>query len=427
MTSLKKLTAVLAVSLPLATMAQAPAAAPAAPPAPLYQWYGTLNLNLQWVEVYSTAGAAGRPMSGRPALSIDSSNVGIRGTAEVGHELGVVYQCETQASIDGDGAAVLVCGRNSRIGLANPRFGTLFYGNWDSPYKALAYGTKGDDPFGNTDIFDLAAIIGSPGFKTRASGGRTVGGTTGNTLASFNPRAGNSVAYHSPRIGGFQLRAQYSANEYQNRVGDIAPALYSIAANWDKGALSLGIAYERHDDYVAFAGTSAAAFAPAVPTRSTTDQGIKANAGVELSTNFGVTTIGGQFEWLQYANANPLNGQFDNFTRPAYMLGLKHRMGNHEFRARFSQAFDIDVTIKGGGSVSGADTGAINYALGYSYYLSKAAQVYAFATKLENEARATYTFATAGPAQLTATTPAGEDWTAGGDPFGAGLGIRYAF
>ena len=121
---------------------------------------------------------------------------------------------------------------------------------------------------------------------------------------------------------------------------------------------------------------------------------------------------------------NVLAGQFENVSRVAYQVGLKHRTGNHEFRLRFSQAMDADVSVKGV-SVSpnpGKDTGAMDYALGYAYYLSKAAQVYVYGTKIDNKKAASYTFASSGPASLTTV-----DWAAGADPFAAGLGMRYAF
>jgi hypothetical protein len=166
MTSLKKSIAALAATLPLAAFAQQAAA-----PAPLYQIYGTLNLNMQYIDAYGSSnfGATpGRFMSGRMALSTDSSNIGIRGTADTGKGgIGVVYQCETSANLDGEGVSG-ICNRNSRIGIGSD-FGTLFYGNWDSPYKALAYGTKADDPFGNTDVYDAAAIIARASRPARAA------------------------------------------------------------------------------------------------------------------------------------------------------------------------------------------------------------------------------------------------------------------
>lgn len=414
MTSLKKLIAVLAVSLPLAASAQQAAA----PAAPLYQWYGTLNVNLHYFEA-SKPEAPGANATGRFVVSTDSSNIGIRGTAETGVAgVGVVYQCETSAAIDGDGIAG-ICGRNSRLGLSSP-YGTLFYGNWDTPLKGAAYGTKADDPFGNTDVYDVAAIIGSPGFKTKSSAGNSAGG---GPSATFNVRAANSVAYHSPIIEGFQLKAQVSVNERADLNGKLAPQLYSAAANYNRGPFSIFAAYERHDDYF---GANVIAGAAAPATKTSVDTSYKVGAGYELATDIGATTLSAQFDNVRYEVSNPVTavaGNWDNGNRNAFMVGLKHRMGTHEFRLRYSMALDGDVTLTGPAPATnpGKDTGASNYAIGYAFYLSPAAQVYAFFTYLDNKKAATYTFATAGAPALTG------GWGAGANLSAGGLGMRYAF
>jgi predicted porin len=429
MTSLKKLTAVLAVSLPLAALAQQ--AAPAAAPAPLYQWYGTLNVNFQYVEINSpvkVGAATPVSVSGRFGPSTDSSNIGIRGTADTGQfGLGVVYQCETSANLDGVGIAG-ICGRNSRIGLSH-QYGTLFYGNWDTPYKAIWYGTKADDAFGNTDIYDAAGLMGSPGFKTKSSAGNSATGPAVAgppavaATATFNVRAANSVVYHSPKFFGAQVKAAYSSNEFANNSGSLTGQLWSAGINYDRGPFSILAAYERHEDW---AGLNVVGQIPAaaVGSKSTIDQGVRVGAGYELGSPFGTTTIGAVWEWLDlgYDNTSGLAaGTVKSASRQAAMVNLKHRTGNHEFRARYSLADGGDCSLQGGGACSPTGLGAQQYALGYAYYLSKAAQVYVFATKIENERNATYTFATAGPAALTG------GWGAGADPFGTGLGIRYAF
>ncbi|HEX9244194.1 MAG TPA: porin, partial [Anaeromyxobacter sp.] len=207
MTSLKKLIAVLAMSLPLAALAQQ-AAAPAADKPPLYQIYGTLNLNLQRIGTVgapvTTIGGAENNIQSRWAVSADSSNIGVKGTANVAGGFGVVYQCESNAKLDGvvPAAGDVICTRNSRIGLTNATYGTLFLGNWDTPFKALYYGTKADDPFGSTDTFGANNILGSPGSKTRS--GQANG---------FDIRATNSIAYWTPKIMGLGARAQVSVDE----------------------------------------------------------------------------------------------------------------------------------------------------------------------------------------------------------------------
>jgi predicted porin len=426
MTSLKKLTAVLAVSLPLAAVAQAPAA-PAAPAKPLYQIYGTLNVNFQVSEATGsfapsatgalTAAAPANDVKYRFGVSSDSTNIGIRGTADVAHGLGVVYQCETAASIDLSAGSL--CGRNSRLGLSSG-FGTLFYGNWDTPYKAAWYGTKADDPFGNTDVFDAAGIMGSPGFKTKSSAGVTGAAPAAATFmtptalgsnGTFAVRAANSVAYHSPKVMGATFRAQYSANEFADNDLVLSPELYSAGVNYDMGPFSVLAAYERHMDWNG---------------QRTVDDGWKAGVGYELGTPFGTTTIAVNGELLTFKNDAATGAALEEWSRIAGFVGLKHRTGNHEFRARYSLADQGDCDLANGATCNlDRRTGAQQYALGYAYHLSKAAQVYGFWTQIENEARASYTFATAGIAAITpgtATSPG-----PGADPWAAGLGMRYAF
>jgi predicted porin len=429
MTSSKKLIAALAVSLPLVAAAQtAPAAAPAAPAKPLVNIYGTLNVNFHSEEAPSASRSA-QNVDYRFGISTDSSNIGVRGTADVAYGLGVVYQCETSANVDGIGASG-ICNRNSRLGLSSP-YGTLFYGNWDSPYKAAWYGTKADDAFGNTDVFDAAAIMGSPGFNTKSSAGVTAAATgispvfptsgagaaqgiAASTTTTFAVRAADSVAYHSPKVGGLSFKAQYSAN----RFGDInmirAPELYSAVLNYDMGPISVFGAVEDHEDW---------------NTSKSRDIGWKAGAGYELATAFGTTTIGGVYEMLNYRSfggttliaASAGFPAIKEYKRQAVMGNLKHRIGDHEFRGRIGWADEGDATDLAGNESNATGFGAMNYALGYAHYLSKAAQVYAFWTKIENEQNATYTFATAGFAAVAAATPPGAD------PWSVGLGMRYAF
>jgi predicted porin len=410
MTSSKKLIAALAVFLPLAAGAQATPA----PAKPLFNIYGTLNVNLQFSEAFGSDAN----VHGRWGVSTDSSNIGIRGTADVAHGLGITYQCETTAQIDGVGIAGL-CGRNSRIGVTSG-FGTLFYGNWDTPFKSSWYGTKADDPFGNTDVADAAGIMGSPGDRTKSSAGQTNATPSANqgVGTTFAVRAANSVGYHSPKFGGLSFKGQYSTNEFANPDNTVAPELYSAGVNYDMGPLSVNAAWERHMDWL---------------TTNSKDDGFKAGVGYELATGFGTTTLSVNADYLVFKDDAAAAGDVNEVSRWAGFVGLKHRMGDHEFRARYSMADEADCEVEGGGTCDAPDTGAQQYALGYAYHLSKAAQVYGFWTMIDNEANAEYVFATAGIAQITPGTssaaPAGtlEVPGPGANPWAAGLGLRYAF
>jgi hypothetical protein len=111
----------------------------------------------------------------------------------------------------------------------------------------------------------------------------------------------------------------------------------------------------------------------------------------------------------------------DRYDRLAWQVTLRHRLGNHELRARYSVADDGDASLVGGDAASTAGYGATGYAVGYAYHLSKAAQVYVHHTRIQNGRNAQYTFGTAGAPDVAGKTPAGAD------PEATGLGLRYAF
>lgn len=507
MTSLKKLIAVAAASLPLIGSAQTPPAdaAAAKPPPPLYQIYGTLNVNLQNT---MAKGAFDRTqsVSSRLAVSPDSTNIGVKGAADIGFGLQAVYQCETTADVTGQGVAGL-CNRNSRIGISSPVYGTVFYGNWDTPYKALTYGTKADDPFGNTDVFGYNDLLSSPGFRTQtgtwtgnltptsitgATPAALAWGAAGTGVTSFDLRAQNSVAYWSPKIMGASLRVQYSANEFRTgsraRIGNdisssygyqINPYLVSVGLNYDFGPLALAAGFERHYDGaglvaingggatganssvfqevtgqraatvvgdtispnvntlnpVAWAADANASGAHGSPT--TQDDAWKLGAGYELATPFGPFTVAAAVEQLKYTQDTPAQDSLKEYKRMAYMLAAKQRMGAHEFRARYTLADDGSAKLGGvdpvnrqlvpGDPTSATDFkvstkgyGASSVALGYSYHFTKAAQVYLYYVRIDNQYRAQYTFTTGGAAPVVAVN-------AGADPVAYGLGMRYGF
>lgn len=440
----KLLAAGLALALPLSALAQTTPAEPAKPaeqpapaapaaekkpeaPKPAFTLYGTLNVNLQ----VTRADAPSAPtVTTRPAVSVDSSNIGIRGGYEFTKMFGATFQCETAANVDGISVSG-ICNRNSRVGLNGP-WGTLWYGNWDTPMKAGAYGTKADDPFGNTDVFGFQSIMGSPGFNYRSSAWKTA---TADSIRGFDIRASNSVGYHSPKWNGLSAKLQYSVDEFADVPGNIRPSLYSGVVNFDSGPISVYGSVERHDDAFGLNfNTPAVAGPPAVagaavfgatagnPTNSSSvDWAYRVGAGYELASPAGTTTVSAAFEQLRYEQENAPTGAIEKFNREAFQVGLKHRTGNHELRGRYSQALEGDCDLRGGAACNTDKYGAKDFAVGYAYHFSKSAQGYAYYTQILNDDNAQYTFSIGGaPAVAGATAK-------GADPQALGLGLRYAF
>lgn len=434
------LAAALVSALPFAGNAQTPTppAEPAAPvaatpapakPAVAVTIYGTLNVNLQTTRAHDATNGA-QDVDFREAVSTDSSNIGFRGSVELSPWLGATFQCETSINVDGINVSGL-CNRNSRVGITGAKWGTLWYGNWDTPFKASAYGTKAEDPFGNTDVFAYQGIMGSPGFNYRSGGWKT---GTATAIQGFDVRANNSVGYHSAKWNGLSAKAQYSVREFADAQAEVEPQLYGATVNYDMGPASVYATFEKHDDGFGLSamnngaggtfGSTAPNAAPttAAPIASTDDIAWRVGAGYELASPAGATTVSGAFEQIQFEQGGPVAlGAVEEYKRWAFQVGLKHRIGNHELRGRYSFADEGDCDLEGGGACSTDEYGAQMYTLGYAYHMSKSLQTYVFYTQILNDDAAQYTFSIGGAPAVAGSTPAGAD------PQAMGLGIRYAF
>lgn len=435
--------AALCLTLPALASAQAaaPAAAPAAPKASVTV-YGTINVNVQST-MAKDATVQTKSVDSRMAVSTDSSNVGVKAMADVAYGLSALAQCETSANVDAIGTAGL-CNRNSRVGLSHAQFGTLFYGNWDTPFKAASYGTKLDDPFGNTDVFGYQSLMGSPGFNARSGGWITAAAAAptgnvpypaGSAVHGFDTRANNSVAYHSPKLFGASVKLQYSVDEFAAANGRVNPNLFSAGVNYEWNGLSIAAAIERREDAFGLAvingaaqGTTAAkpafgATAGNTTTLGSVDMAWKVGAGYELGTPVGTTTVSFLVDNLTYAQDDAPANAIKEYKRLAWQIAAKHRYGDHELRARYNAAGEGDCDEADGSTITcdTADYGATQFTVGYALHLSKSAQAYLSYTKIMNDEKAAYTLTIGGAPAVAGATPAGAD------PQAVGLGIRYAF
>lgn len=379
------------------------------------QIYGTLNLNVQNTDRGGATGAGtaglatlaaaatGVNVTSRNAMSTDSSNIGFRGTEDLGGGLKATFQIESTVGLDGQNATSLLASRNSKVGLAGT-FGEVFFGNWDTPFKAVTYGTKVNDPFNSTDSTAYQSIMSSPGFKQRSGGY-----VSGTNSASFDARAANSVAYWSPKLDGLGAKLAYSANE--GKTATLDPNLWSLALNYDNGPLSALYAYERRDD----------AFGLTVMQAASTGTSSKDAAHrLGLGYKFGGTTVSALWERLDYGNTGKVTG-VTSYKRGAWQISLLHSMGPHALKLRYNQAQD-GVCSNVAGNCSTKGLGAKSWTLGYGYSLSKRSEAYLFYTKIANRESASYTFGVAGNADVTTGA-----YGVGSDPQAFGLGLRHTF
>jgi predicted porin len=415
----------LAAARPADPVPTPPAASPAVSWTSLVTVYGTLNANLQTTQAKGATNPA-QDVTARWMVSVDSSNIGFRGGMEVNEWIGAIFQCESGVAANGIGNA-LFCNRNSMVGVAG-RWGRLFLGNWDTPFKAVATGTKADDPFLATDVYGFNGVMGSPGFNYRTSAWVTASNTP---IAGFDIRASNSVVYQSPRWQGLSAKLAWATNGFENASGTQNPNLYSAAVNWDYGPFSVMAAYERHDDgyaLVAINGAAGAAFGSTAANTAGTnalsipalDTAWRAGAGYQFDSPIGATTLGVLVDELTLKQDRAPAGAVKQYKRLAWQVALKHRVGDHELRARYDLADAGDCKLNGP-TCSADGYGASQLSLGYAYYLASSFHVYLSFTRITNERNAQYTPSIGGSPVVAGTTPKGAD------PEALGLGVRYGF
>jgi predicted porin len=381
--------------------------------------YGTLNVDFERVEAKDSA-FNGPELDPRNRVSSNSSNIGFRGTEDLGNGLKAIFQCESSANIDNGGAGL--CTRNTHVGLSGG-WGTVFYGQWDTPYKFVSLS---QDAWYATGIAAGATIWGTPGFGVLTSTASGTPGAIGAAAnASFDVRRGDSVQYWSPNWAGFAFRLMYSANEGKSSDPsglpgnvELDPYTWGGAVTYTNGPLYLNAAYERHVDFFglnSISGFGVTAAAVGATNDSSEDTGIKVGAGYR----FGNTTLNVIWERLEYENDGGAAGNLEEYERDMIYVSLFHKIGNWTIRAYYAFADEAECDLVGGGNcVFENDTDAQAWAIGASYSLSKRTDLYALYTTVDNEDRASYTFGINALRPGTAT---------GFENNGIALGIRHAF
>ena len=410
-----------AAALPLAFTAHADE------PASVVEMYGTVFPVLDSAD---TTGATSPAPSSRPnqvpataytgandarrtRITVGTTNWGFRGYESLGGDLKLVWQLESGFQIDQNAGPGLGA-RDSKVGLRN-RWGEIFLGQWDTPYKYISLPMN---PLRGGYVFDRTAITGNPGFGV---GNTTTQFTRINAKpdASFDRRQGNSVQYWSPNMGGVSFRLGYSVDEGAGPFGTTGrfarPTVASVSAQYDAGTLSLRYAYEEHKDYFGLSQLGGQ-FAD-----SSNDRGHK---GVVL-WRVGNTRLTGMVEQLEYtsavltSNTTILNGPVTGYKRTAWYGVVEQFFANKSsVFLSYGKAAKGSCARFGGGSCSTEGLGANYLTTGYIHRLSKRTEVFAMYYRMVNEASAQYS---PGPAvNAVSVAP-------GADPRASGVGMIHFF
>jgi predicted porin len=390
----------------------APGASPPPPapdqPAATFEIFGSL---IPVLELGRTTGATAPGSTGasqvaaysgvnapaRFAMDPSTSNIGFRGGVDLVKNLAVVWQIESGVPIEGAPAANTIASRNTELGLTGS-WGTLFFGNWDTPYKWNS--NQIVSPIRAGFIADFNGILHGPGFGVNPVTTQP-GRAAALSDAAFYRRVGNTVQYWTPIMSGFNARVSYGANEGRTaRAGmtpPINPSIFSANFAYDTGPIRLRYAYELHKDYFGMTPLGGSAFSNS--NKKSLDQGHEVIAQYTHAAPGHDTRILGIFEFLSYSSedktAPPAMGAIPakEYSRSAFFGLIEQALGKHRLWASFGLALDGSCKLVNDDTCTAKGLGANEAVLGYIYRFSRNTDFFATAFRLTNSKSGQYTIA----------------------------------
>jgi len=384
----KKLVAVAIAGLLAAPLAQAQTAN--------VTLYGRVNIDMEFVN----GRLANNTNPNVYRVASNSSRFGLRGTESLGGGLNAIFQVENGSIRPTTGDGGNLAGRDSFVGLSGG-WGTFKMGRFLAPYDDI-HGIFGNDNTASTSILSTAALW-AQGFAGQP-------GTGG-----FDDRLQQSIRYDTPSYSGLEFGAQFSTTGGTNsQTNANFPSsnsnAFSTALKYRNGPFIGGVAYELHHN---LRGTS---------TQPLSDWAFSAAAKWQFS-NF---NIAGVYEKMEYEVANLT--QTNKVKRNFWALDTTINVGaNGQVFLFWGQASDgkgsalntpAPVFTANGittsqisrvaGLAKGANTGASQWEVSYSYDLSKRTRVYTGYVKINNDSNASYNFnINSYPGSASTGSPAG--------------------
>ncbi len=324
-----------------------------------FTWYGRIDMALE----STNDGAVSRLMGSNFA-----SRLGIKGEHKLNADLSAIFQVETGVAPDDTAQSKAFANRNSFVGLKTAAAGTVLFGTYDMPFKALE-GTAGG-LWGQGDLLEILV------------NGKGTAAAVGSTFKNVHTRQKNVLNYTSPKLAGAVVaKLAYSPDEAKTTTQN--KSVLGASVEYNDGTFNGGVAMENQKDAVAIG---------------------KAMKGTKLTlgTSMGPVSAGVAFSKLDNSSGNK--------TSNVVLSGAYALDSNVLFKASLG---------KSGESKSGAADGVKGIALEADYILDKQVTFYSYVTKLSND--------TNGKATLVASDNFPAVSAAGKDPRALGLGVRYTF
>jgi predicted porin len=258
------------------------------------------------------------------------SRLGFKGTEDLGSGLKANFVLEMGLNVDdGSSAQGATFGRQAYVGLAGD-FGTMNLGR----QKSLTYvASESIDPF----------AVGMAGDMTR--------------LFKSVTRNDNAATYVTPNMSGFSAAAQYGFGEVQGST--TAKSVGAVSATYSAGPVFASIVYEK--------------------VKSATDPVTTAVDGEKTliggTYNFGVAKAHAAYELMKGVEAGK------DTKKNVWMIGATVPVGTAG--AIIADYTRITDTVK-------TDANATQWALGYTYSLSKRTNLYTSYSQTKNDTAAKY-------------------------------------
>jgi predicted porin len=350
--------------------------------------YGDANVSFDVVK----NDAGGGTVTNRH-ISSNESNVGFKGTEDLGSGIWAVWQIEQGLDID-NGTRT---NRNTFVGLAGDSWGKLVAGINDTPYKSS---TRHWDLFEDT-IADNRSLMG----------------------VGFDIRTNNSVTYSSPMMNSFVLSLSTVAGAEAAGAGGAKGSLGSGSLMYHTDNLNAAFAYQKNTLGAANSGDLGVNNGFGITGGSTAgdeNQAWKLGGSFIAGNNMQFSAV---YEKIKGTNTNL--GTAAATDRSNIYLGAKFSVNpNDAFKVAYTRAGEV-------GNINNSQANQL--AIGYDHNMSKRTTVYALWTKLNNDAVSTAVLggpvyggnlAMANPHSATSAPGA----TVGGtDPTAISIGIKHSF
>ncbi|MDD2684956.1 MAG: porin [Gallionella sp.] len=293
--------------------------------------YGKLNLNIE--SVHNNLAAAPNSVN---RIVNNASRLGFKGSEDLGDGLSAIWQMEAQFNPSGTTATGPFDGtRNSNVGLKGD-FGTVFLGNWDTPYKSI---------HNKVELFDNAGSF---------TAGKLIG-VTGNAK-SYVTRQASVVQYWTPNMSGFQGMLSFTPG---TKTATTNPTRISLSGTYENDMFYTALGYESR------------------PDQTTAGENDNATRLVGMA-KLGAGQIGLTYEHMSTGTASGISAGQNNLE-----ISGKYKIGSSTIGALYAKNGNLGAV---------AASGAKMFSLRYGYNLSKRTELWAAYSTIKNDTAAKYGF-----------------------------------